>query len=327
MADVLDTKIKTPIGADKYKVADDLVIHTMPKEFIGMGAGLKVQQKEVNAPPLPPGPPKIAPLKKIVKPEAPSRMPFLIAGGGIIAIALLAIISVFVFQGMAVDQEVVVDEIVDTIVEEDVVVDTEVLEEEVEVAQGKDTDSDGLTDVEEKLYGTDYRNPDTDGDTFLDGNEVFHRYDPLGFAPSTLFDTGSVDIINTTSEDGTLMFSVYYPSTWSAEEVASTFGGAGNLAFNTKETAEIKVNRYRRTENQDFTDWYDEVISPNNGAEDFVAITSKVGYSGYMSNDKLIAYLILDDWFFEFEYDLSEDTTIEYLQTFLMMLNSFEFTP
>ena len=59
---------------------------------------------------------------------------------------------------------------------------------------GKDTDSDGLTDVEELLYGTNFRDPDSDEDTFLDGNEVFHRYHPLGVAPSTLIDTGAVKI-------------------------------------------------------------------------------------------------------------------------------------
>jgi len=44
---------------------------------------------------------------------------------------------------------------------------------------GVDSDSDGLTDVEEKdIYKTDPYNFDTDADTFNDGNEVSHLYDP-----------------------------------------------------------------------------------------------------------------------------------------------------
>jgi len=75
---------------------------------------------------------------------------------------------------------------------------------------GADTDSDGLTNVEELLYGTDFRNPDSDSDTFLDGNEVFHRFDPRGLAPSTLFDTGAVRVL----ESVELPFAMYYPTTW-----------------------------------------------------------------------------------------------------------------
>ncbi len=42
-----------------------------------------------------------------------------------------------------------------------------------------DTDSDGLTDPEEHLYGTDRNNPDTDGDGVNDGDEVAAGTDPL----------------------------------------------------------------------------------------------------------------------------------------------------
>ena len=42
-----------------------------------------------------------------------------------------------------------------------------------------DTDNDGLSDYEEVyIYSTDPLNPDTDGDTYLDGTEVESGYDP-----------------------------------------------------------------------------------------------------------------------------------------------------
>lgn len=44
-----------------------------------------------------------------------------------------------------------------------------------------DSDSDGLTDREEvQIYNTDPLNPDTDGDTYLDGGEVRAGYNPNG---------------------------------------------------------------------------------------------------------------------------------------------------
>jgi len=46
-----------------------------------------------------------------------------------------------------------------------------------------DMDSDGLTDEQEKIYGTDPLKQDTDGDGFKDGEEVKNGYDPLKPAP------------------------------------------------------------------------------------------------------------------------------------------------
>jgi len=46
-----------------------------------------------------------------------------------------------------------------------------------------DSDQDGLSNEEEKSYGTDPNNPDTDGDGYSDGAEVKSGYDPLKPAP------------------------------------------------------------------------------------------------------------------------------------------------
>ena len=45
--------------------------------------------------------------------------------------------------------------------------------------ENDDSDQDGLTDVMEDFYKTDKNNPDTDGDGYLDGDEVDNGYDPL----------------------------------------------------------------------------------------------------------------------------------------------------
>jgi hypothetical protein len=46
-----------------------------------------------------------------------------------------------------------------------------------------DSDQDGLTDLEERSYGTDPGNRDTDSDGYSDGSEVKAGYDPLVPAP------------------------------------------------------------------------------------------------------------------------------------------------
>jgi len=47
----------------------------------------------------------------------------------------------------------------------------------------EDSDHDGLTNAEEKAYGTNPNNSDTDGDGYSDGVEVRGGYDPLKKAP------------------------------------------------------------------------------------------------------------------------------------------------
>ena len=47
----------------------------------------------------------------------------------------------------------------------------------------QDSDNDGLKDWEEELYKTDLHNPDTDGDGYLDGEEVNSGHNPLIKAP------------------------------------------------------------------------------------------------------------------------------------------------
>ncbi|MFH1631679.1 MAG: hypothetical protein ABIA47_01465 [bacterium] len=315
----MSEKIDIPTTVKKPQKLDDIIIHSMPREFLGRDADLKAAPKERSvALPLPPPPQKTPPVKKPASPRAPSRAPLVVAAVGIILIGVLAIASVFALRGISTIEEPVEDEVV---IEEEPI---EEEEEEVVVIPGLDIDSDGLSNIEERLYGTDYRNPDTDGDTYLDGNEVFHRYDPLGLAPSTLLDTGSVKIAEALDGEDVL-YSVYYPASWALGEDLSIHGGAPGLEFSAGSGEHIRIKRHMRIDGQEFKDWYDETIAPNNGAEDLAEITSKVGYTGYMSTDELKAYLELDDWFFEFIYDLNGEETIEYLQTFLMMLNSFEY--
>jgi len=79
-----------------------------------------------------------------------------------------------------------------------------------EIVPGKDSDSDGLTDVEETMiYKTNPNLPDTDLDGFLDGNEVFHLYNPSAKSPGTLLEAGFVS--KTTIPPN---IELMYPSIW-----------------------------------------------------------------------------------------------------------------
>jgi len=59
----------------------------------------------------------------------------------------------------------------------------------------KDIDHDGLLNVDESYWNTDFKNPDTDGDGFLDGEEVASRHDPTMPGPDD-----SLENINVTDK-------------------------------------------------------------------------------------------------------------------------------
>ncbi|MFH1461234.1 MAG: hypothetical protein ABIF84_02340, partial [Patescibacteria group bacterium] len=54
-----------------------------------------------------------------------------------------------------------------------------------------DLDNDGLAGWEENLYKTDPNNPDTDGDGYLDGEEIAAGYDPTKPAPDDKLTDGA----------------------------------------------------------------------------------------------------------------------------------------
>lgn len=64
----------------------------------------------------------------------------------------------------------------------------------------KDADSDGLKDWEEELWGTDSKNPDTDGDKTHDGEEIRLGRDPLKPAPDDLLTTEEIATKTTLNE-------------------------------------------------------------------------------------------------------------------------------
>ncbi len=178
---------------------------------------------------------------------------------------------------------------------------------------GTDTDSDGLTDVEELLYGTNFRDPDSDDDTFLDGNEVFHRYHPMGGAPLTLLDTGAVKVFS----DAAYPYTIYYPSTWSAALTRDNLG----VLFQSSRQASIGVTWSQKDITQSLSDYLVGKITDAERSK-MKEIMTKEGYDGLTSADDRTAYLNLGSAVATLSYSLGGRAQIEYLQTFQMMVNS-----
>lgn len=300
-----------------------VIIHVMPKDFVGGEATLRT----VEAPPEPkPGviaPPVIPPPSPMPIPPPKRKVPVIVW----VLVAFLFVTAagavVYVMVLKAQDQVKVVETTTtQTLPKTEPVVTTPVKTPVVETPKtpelSKDSDSDGLTDIEERMYGTDYRNPDTDGDTFLDGNEVFHRYDPMGLAPSTLLDTGAVKVFS----DETLPFTVYYPVSWKA----SVNTGKSTVTFQTPNVAAMIVTWGTREADLTLQDW----ILKNVAGADITTLQpsyTKEGYYTLRSRDDLIAYIDTGTTVYVLTYDLSTSLDISYTQTFAMMVNSLTIAP
>lgn len=177
---------------------------------------------------------------------------------------------------------------------------------------GIDTDSDGLTDAEEIIYTTNVRNPDSDGDTFLDGNEVFHRYDPNGLSPRTLLQTGTVKEYVLPESGVTL----YYPASWtiSRSENGVSFAPASQESV-------ISLSVQPKDAAQSLEAWYASASDlPQRTARDPYA--TKEGLMAVSAADDRLVVLDGGDKVFLMRYDLGTFMRIEYFQTFKMMVNS-----
>lgn len=284
-------------GVDATKkpiTLEDFAIHVMPKEFLGghFEAPKPSVQQLPQKPPVPvvvtPPPvqvpqPQATAQKPLLPPKKKSKLPFILLGG-LIIVLLIGGGAWYYFST--------------TQVEPPVVIAPEPEPEPEPTPQpprnSLDTDSDGLTDIEERLYGTDFRNPDTDGDSFIDGNEVFHGYNPLSFAPSTLLDSGRVQEFSVDTTETSAGYSFLYPVEWTAEtnESLSTI---------------ITINANERI-----------VITPMVLSEGMAPPLRTVEI-----NPILFTTLEYDGVLFDLHYDIS-GTSIDYLQTFKMIANSFK---
>lgn len=180
---------------------------------------------------------------------------------------------------------------------------------------GLDTDSDGLTDLEEVLFKSNPRNPDTDSDGFLDGNEVFNLYNPDATPPSNLLAAGLVK-----EYAGTVGWKMQIPASWSVTQDAPD-GSRMTIA-----TGHDEVFHFSLEANPDHLsvlDWYLKQ-HPEVSRDQVLAYKTKRGYEGVLGVDLLTTYLPWGDKVVVFGYDLAGQTFINFRTTYAMMLNSLQ---
>jgi hypothetical protein len=179
---------------------------------------------------------------------------------------------------------------------------------------GRDSDSDGLTDVEEILYRTSSKKPDTDSDGFLDGNEVFHGYDPNAFAPATLAEGGVVKSFEVADD-----YSLNFPAVWTAVPEAKT----GSVVFNIPSGETITLSWEKKEAATTLADWFS---GTNPGADVKVSTgTTKNNYPYLLTEDQMTYYIDAGVRVATFAYQNTVKASVDYLATFEMMMNSLKY--
>jgi len=187
------------------------------------------------------------------------------------------------------------------------------------VANGRDKDRDGLTDVEEDMYKTRFDLPDSDKDGFVDGTEVRNLFSPSE-AGKSLLESG-LAIAYAQPEFG---WSVSYPADWIAEPVNDS---RSEVMFSSDSVSGefIEVLVTENTKRQTAAEWYAslyENVKPNQ----LEAITLG-GLQGIISPDGFTYYLADANFLIGIVYNFGTKDQVQFRTTFEMMAKSFRYTP
>lgn len=297
----------------------------MPEQFIGLAS--KTQFSAGTGAVTPPVAPIVPPPARpapIVPPEQPrtspiavsgakSRGPILLVGGGVVFLALMGIAAYFLLRTstpsgteLPAAPVAIPIENAESLPPATSTEAAALSPEAVPPLSGGaarnavDTDVDGLTDEEERLYGSDPLRPDSDGDGFLDGNEVFHLYSPTVPATSTLKDAYQATVY----QDPQGLFSVLVPASWTIQSL------------------EAASNTVR------FTAGNGEYVEVSSGVAGSALpaltnpFTTKQGYAALRSDDRQVVSAIVGQSAVALRYSVGAYPEAHFRRTFEMMVNS-----
>ncbi len=183
---------------------------------------------------------------------------------------------------------------------------------------GPDDDSDGLTNVEERLiYKSDPLRPDTDSDSFLDGNEVFHLYSPIGPIPVGLLGSGLVRQY----ENIEFNYNLFYPSEWVIKQADEE---PRKIVIQSASGESISVTVSDNQSDESLFDWYSREARDGD-VNSLETITTKGGFNALQTTNRFTTYVALPGKVLIISLNLGVKTQVEYRRTYEMLLNSLSF--
>lgn len=187
----------------------------------------------------------------------------------------------------------------------------------------QDSDNDGLTDVEEGVYGTDIKKPDTDGDTFIDGKQVRTDGTVIGEVYGGFNPAGSGRLEGSSlakrQENANKEYNILVPTVWTATTDAS---GGMLIKPNqqTEESFQIRINDNPNRLSP--KEWY-KSVSPSSNV-DSMTVISVNGLEVLYTEDQSTIYFFKDTKVYSLQYQSGAMTQVNFRTTVDMMVRSFK---
>lgn len=183
--------------------------------------------------------------------------------------------------------------------------------EPLATSNGVDSDSDGLTNKEENILGSNPGKTDSDGDGYNDLNEVMSLYNPAG--TNKLEDSASIKKYSS----NTYKYSLIYPASWTINNV----GGDDSVMFRSADNHFIQIISQQNTSIQSIEDWYKQqfdVSSIGNviKADSWQGIKNEDGFTIYLTDNER-------KFIFTITYNFGNQNILEYKNIFEMIIKSF----
>ena len=178
-----------------------------------------------------------------------------------------------------------------------------------------DIDNDGLTDTEEDVLQTDSGTWDTDGDGYYDGQEVMNLYNPTGFAPVKIIESGRVREYAHPMHG----WNIYYPTPWDVGVVDDT---SSHILFSAVTGDYIEVIESEKLPGETFELWFARVAQ-NQRFSDILKKTNRFMIPFYVRQDGLVGYVEDTNRVYVVAYHQGSASVVLYRHVMDMMLQSF----
>jgi hypothetical protein len=194
------------------------------------------------------------------------------------------------------------------------------------VVFGPDTDKDRLSDIEERIYKTDPKKPDTDADGIIDGVELKNLTNPIKGEGAMLKDSGLVSVFT----NRTYHFSFFYPN-FPDEWAVSALDQTEKEIIASAATGEyISIRVEENPQKLLVLDWYTGIYAVGKRAQ-AVQTLSFGAWNMLMQENGRVYYLaqkdeyseVLTPYVYVLTYAANAKKELNYLTTFEMMVRSF----
>ena len=184
------------------------------------------------------------------------------------------------------------------------------------LSDSADFDGDDITDVAEELFKTDPAVPDSDGDKYEDGHELYNLYDPIRSEPNRLAESGLVtEYINPV-----FGYKLDYPINWAVGNVDEQ---GRDVLFSTLTGENIEARVYDLTAGQTLTDWMAN-FAPTETVQSLVDFTTAFKDTGMRRSDYLVYYFVRSNRVYVLVYHAAIDSdVINYRSVIKMMARGF----